>query len=281
VKSRSRQTKRHSYWPWLAGLVVLATIFSLPCADGKAADGRDYDDVPTYGNWKWWHIIWFHKDGTPRYSRGLEGLTRPAEKRLDIHPPYCPPAYGYNQPCWRQLPVSPRCTTCETVPPDYAVPYEAPPSPPMVPPVPPPSPTVMPPKNRSYTDPVPETTPPVLPAPVIPDTPKPGLTEKPVFEQPGAWIPKTNPRALETSTSRVSISKPESNIQLATGETSAAEVEFVSPESSVTQAVAKAPVAVSGPDILPEQLPPMPPLYQLGHGPINSDEPELWLVRHR
>jgi hypothetical protein len=93
-------------------------------------------------NWKWWHILYFRKDGNPRYPSGAGSLSRQHEKRLMTQPPLCPPEYGYYQPCWRQLPVAPRCLTCETVPANYAVPaypdwHEAVPPAPTAPAIPP------------------------------------------------------------------------------------------------------------------------------------------------
>lgn len=64
----------------------------------------------------WWQGMWYHADGTPRYRRGFASSTRHFQNRIPVFPPVCGPNYGYNQPCWRQLPVDRRCVTCETIP---------------------------------------------------------------------------------------------------------------------------------------------------------------------
>jgi hypothetical protein len=138
--------KRH----WLNGLLAAGLAFGLQGSVGYASD-EVHDHVLPPGNWRWWHILWFQKDGNPRYGGGLAGMSRQHAPRLMPRPPLCQPEYGYYQPCWRQLPVTPRCYTCEVIPEDYAVPGGEPVLPPMVPPVPTPAvpaPGIVPPPPR-------------------------------------------------------------------------------------------------------------------------------------
>lgn len=114
-----QRLKRH----WRNGLLVAGLMFNVPLSIGEAQDGF-HDHAAKPDNWRWWHIVWFQKDGNPRYGGGLGGMSRQHAPRLMTRPPLCPPEYGYFQPCWRQLPVTPRCFTCETVPANFAVPCE-------------------------------------------------------------------------------------------------------------------------------------------------------------
>ncbi|HUQ72375.1 MAG TPA: hypothetical protein VM165_22805 [Planctomycetaceae bacterium] len=129
-----QRLKRH----WLNGLLAAGLAFGLQVSAGHAEDGF-HDHAMKPANWHWWHAIWFQKDGTPRYGGGLGGMSRQHAPRLMPRPPLCQPEYGYYQPCWRQLPVTPRCYTCETVPANYAVPSCEPIGFDLVPPPPAPS----------------------------------------------------------------------------------------------------------------------------------------------
>jgi hypothetical protein len=64
----------------------------------------------------WWQGLWYRANGTPRYGKGFTSATRHYQNRIPVFPPVCAPNFGYNQPCWRQLPVDRRCVTCETIP---------------------------------------------------------------------------------------------------------------------------------------------------------------------
>src|SRR5581483_5636626 len=67
-------------------------------------------------NWCWWHCFYFHRDGRPRFNNGLFYKTKDHRCRLPPYPPIYEPGFGYNQPCWRQMQVLPRCVTCEIIP---------------------------------------------------------------------------------------------------------------------------------------------------------------------
>lgn len=73
-------------------------------------------EVPRPAGWQWWHGLWFHRDGTPRYAEGLAYDTTHHQHRLPVCPPLSEPIYGYHPPCWRQLAVIPRCVSNETMP---------------------------------------------------------------------------------------------------------------------------------------------------------------------
>jgi hypothetical protein len=65
------------------------------------------------GQWKWWHIVWFHKDGSPRFAHGMTKNTHNHQQRLPVCPPIGDGTFGYHEPCWRQMDVYPRCWSCE------------------------------------------------------------------------------------------------------------------------------------------------------------------------
>jgi hypothetical protein len=93
---------------WLAWVLVVAV------APGAVVGGENSDQRPS--NWRWWHGLWFHKNGAPRFAAGPYYDTREHQTRLPVCPPLTEPNFGYYQPCWRQLHVYPRCVTCETMP---------------------------------------------------------------------------------------------------------------------------------------------------------------------
>lgn len=73
-------------------------------------------------SWPWWHSMYFHANGSPRYESGFALSTRNTQHRLPINPPICGPSYGYYQPCWKQIPVVRRCVACETFPANREIP---------------------------------------------------------------------------------------------------------------------------------------------------------------
>jgi hypothetical protein len=90
-------------------------------------------------NWRWWHLLWFHKDGAPRLHYGALKHSREHQHRLPVLPPLSQPEFGYYQPCWRQIDVCPRCVTIETIPVlfDFDAPTAMPPIPSLPPAAPP------------------------------------------------------------------------------------------------------------------------------------------------
>ncbi len=86
----------------------------------------------------WWHSLYFHANGSPRYESGFALSTRNTQHRLPINPPICGPSYGYYQPCWKQIPVVRRCVACETFPANREIPTSiTSPNPTQIPQVPP------------------------------------------------------------------------------------------------------------------------------------------------
>jgi hypothetical protein len=146
---------------WLTAALLTGTVLSQTLSPAIAADYSTGVSKEGATNWQWWHAIWFQKDGNPRYASGAGSLSRNHEKRLMVRPPLCEPEFGYFQPCWRQLPVSQRCFTCESVPQNYALPpYES--GPVHMPPAPSGPPPMSP---ADPLPPVPSGTPPAIPAP--------------------------------------------------------------------------------------------------------------------
>ncbi len=89
-------------------------------------------------SWPWWHSIYFHANGSPRYASGFALSTRNTQKRLPVNPPICGPSFGYFQPCWRQMATVRRCVTCEIFPSNREIPNtNASPSPTQLPEIPP------------------------------------------------------------------------------------------------------------------------------------------------
>jgi len=167
---------------WLARLFAASVALSLHSSIGSASDGTYSDADGSPGNWRWWHIIWFQKDGNPRYASGSGNLSRNHQPRLMVRPPLCAPEYGYFQPCWRQLPVAPRCFTCETVPASFAVPTESG------------WPAAMPPSPSSPAGTAPPPSP-ALPAPEIPPVPAAPATKSPIGV--GLSLPEHSPATAQ------------------------------------------------------------------------------------
>lgn len=89
------------------GVAGLALVPAFDLASRTCAAGE--------GKLHWWPWSALKDDSFPEYEGSLGSMMRRRHKRMVAAPPLCPPEYGYHQTCWRQLPIPPRCTTCETV----------------------------------------------------------------------------------------------------------------------------------------------------------------------
>ncbi len=87
-------------------------------------------------SWPWWHSIYFHSNGSPRYESGFALSTRNTQQRLPVNPPIWGPSFGYYQPCWKQIPVVRRCVACETFPANREIPNSNSTQIPQIPPAP-------------------------------------------------------------------------------------------------------------------------------------------------
>jgi hypothetical protein len=96
-------------------------------------------DFGSLSYWPFWGCRWHRNNGYPKDGKGLVSTRKNQQYRVPLRPPVDGSSFGYYQPCWRQLPVVPRCLTCETesVHPDMKVPEVVSPYPiPGVPPAP-------------------------------------------------------------------------------------------------------------------------------------------------
>lgn len=161
------KTCRTPPWPRMALAACLATaaLTGTPASSGE--HGPESDKIRP-DHWRWWHVVWFHKDGTPRFHYGLFHLSRQHQDRLPVAPPLSRPEFGYYQPCWRQIEACPRCVTIETMP----VSFDAAPDLP-VPPAPGVAPPALPPEAPPTLEPVPA-------APIVPMPPAPKAPTAPV-----------------------------------------------------------------------------------------------------
>ena len=121
-------------------IALLLTITS-PTRVTRAQDhyyGSSTTSIESSLNWPWWHSIYFHANGSPRYASGFALSTRNTQKRLPVNPPVCGPSFGYFHPCWKQMAVVRRCVTCETYPSNREIPNtNMSPSPAQLPEIPP------------------------------------------------------------------------------------------------------------------------------------------------
>ncbi len=293
VKFRRKKLSQRSPGLWLAGLLIMGLASGTVGSSSRAGELGSQAAAMNDGNWKWWHSIFYRKDGHPRYPSGAGSLSRQHQKRLVPHPPYCPPEYGYHQPCWRQLPVTPRCVTCETVQSDYAVPMDA-----VVPPLPPPAPVPalpVPSIDPVVPDPAPVIKP---PAPELPRTtsiqkvePKKGDAE--------TWAPAGSPT---TDKKTAAAAKPAKAAPVKIRQQLAVQARAVEPsEAAPEKKVAQAVYAPPSPPVVPAAVPsdasakttpteprtaPKSPsavdsLYRLSDGPVGADEADSWLIRFK
>lgn len=118
------RTKRVSGLRKLAIVAVLLSIAptTRPAPAQDHYYGSSTTSLESSMSWPWWHSIYFHANGSPRYASGFALSTRNTQNRLPVNPPICGPSFGYFQPCWKQMAVVRRCVTCETFPANREIP---------------------------------------------------------------------------------------------------------------------------------------------------------------
>ena len=65
---------------------------------------------------KWtWRSLWNKTRGI-NFGATMTQCHRMHQTRIPVVHPVCTPAFGFHNPCWRQISVDPRCQPCEQIP---------------------------------------------------------------------------------------------------------------------------------------------------------------------